>query len=64
MLFQFDFDAILKRALKSGGEFADLFFEATDSLSITSENKKIENAISGVDTGVGIRMIHKHKVSY
>jgi len=53
----FDYSKILKEALKNGGEFADLFFEETRSVVIVCEEDRIEKVISGLDTGVGLRIL-------
>ncbi len=58
------FEKILKEALKEGGEFADLFFEQTHSVAIVCEEDRIEKAISGIDAGVGLRILFGKKTFY
>jgi len=55
---------ILKRALKRGGEFAEVFLERTSTCSIVCEDNRIERIIAGTDAGVGLRVIFDHKTSY
>lgn len=55
---------ILREALREGGEFADLFFEQTRSVVIVCEEDRIEKAISGSDTGIGLRILFGGKTFY
>jgi TldD protein len=55
---------ILKETLKEGGEFADLFFERTHSIVILCEEDRIEKVISGLDTGVGLRLLVDGRTIY
>jgi TldD protein len=55
---------ILREALKEGGEFADLFFEQTHSVVITCEEDRIEKVVSGLDRGVGLRILFNGKTFY
>lgn len=47
---------VLSKALITGGDFAEIFVEDTINSNINMVNGKIENAISGRDFGVGIRI--------
>jgi TldD protein len=47
---------ILARALKGGGDLADLFVEERRSLSLRLEDGKVENVVSGSDLGSSIRV--------
>jgi TldD protein len=58
------FEKILKETLKEGGEFADLFFEQTRSVTIILEEDRIEKVISGLDMGAGLRILHGGKTFY
>jgi TldD protein len=49
--------SILSRALKRGGDIADLFVEQRRSLSMRLEDGKIENVVSGLDLGGAVRLI-------
>lgn len=64
MATDIDFQKVLKKALKEGGEFADIFVERSLSTSITCEDNRIERVISGTDCGVGIRVIFNKKAAY
>jgi len=64
MIKEFNLTKILKTALKRGGSFAEIYFEQSQPTSIVCEDNKIEKIITGIDTGVGIRVIHDHKTSY
>ena len=55
---------ILRAALKEGGEFADLFLEQTRSIVIVCEEDRIEKVISGVDIGVGLRVLLNNRTIY
>lgn len=58
MLNTLNLDEIFKRALKNGGEFAELFFEHTTSNQIFFEDKRIDRISSGIDSGIGLRIIY------
>jgi TldD protein len=64
MIRKFNLTRILKTALKRGGSFAEIFFEQSQPTSIVCEDDKIEKVITGIDAGVGIRVIHNNKTSY
>ncbi|HBO83420.1 MAG: peptidase C69 [Deltaproteobacteria bacterium GWC2_42_11] len=55
---------ILKKALKNGGDFADIYFEETVNTSVICEENRIEKIIAGIDKGCGIRVIFNHKTAY
>jgi TldD protein len=59
-----DFEAVLKKALSSGGEFADIFIERSIPFSIVCEDSKIEKVISGFDFGAGVRLIFGLRTAY
>ena len=56
--------AILKRSLKKGGDFADIFCEHVSATSIVCEEGKIEHVIAGIDVGAGVRNITNGKTAY
>lgn len=64
MLDQFDIPKILKTSLKNGGDFADIFYEHVQPTSIVCEDGKIEKVISGIEVGVGLRVIYHTKTAY
>ncbi|MEW6715833.1 MAG: DNA gyrase modulator, partial [Nitrospirota bacterium] len=55
---------IIKKALSSGGDYADVYIEHTRPLSMQLEDGKIEKLSSGVDSGVGVRVIFGEKSAY
>ncbi len=59
-----DYSAVLKKALQSGGEFADIFIERSAPLSIMCEDSRIEKVISGLDCGAGVRLVFGHRTAY
>jgi TldD protein len=64
MIRDFSLTKILKRALQRGGDFAEIYFEQSQPTSILCEDNRIEKVITGIDTGIGIRVIYKNKTSY
>jgi len=64
MIEHIPFEKILREALREGGEFADLFFEQTHAVAIVCEEDRIEKAISGIDVGVGLRILFGKKTFY
>jgi TldD protein len=64
MTVELPFQKIMKEALREGGEFADLFFEQVRSVVIICEEDRIEKIISGLDMGVGLRILHGGKTIY
>ncbi len=49
-------EKILSRALRGGGDTADLFVEERRSLSLRLEDSRVENVVSGGDLGGSIRI--------
>lgn len=64
MNVELPYQEILHEVLKEGGEFADLFFEQTHSVVIICEEDRIEKVVSGLDTGVGLRLLFDRKTFY
>ncbi len=55
---------ILRSVLSRGGDYADMFVEQRRTTSVHLEDEKVEKVSSGVDCGVGIRLIWEGKTSY
>ncbi len=55
---------VLKKACLYGGEYAEIFTEHRKPVSIHLEDKKVEKVITGVDSGLGIRLIYNGKSAY
>jgi len=64
MIEHIPFQKILKEALREGGEYADLFFEQTQSIAIICEEDRIEKVIAGLDIGVGLRILLDGRTIY
>jgi TldD protein len=64
MLSKEDLEQILQEALKTGGEFAEVFLEESNATSIICEDNKIERITSGTDAGAGIRIIQGKETYY
>jgi len=54
----------LNRALSKGGDYADIYVAHERPLSIQLEDDKIEKLSSGVDAGVGVRVLFDYKSAY
>jgi len=57
-------DSVIKRALRSGADFVELFVERKRNQSISVEESKVQRVSSGNDLGAGLRIIHQGTVSY
>ena len=57
-------DGVIKRALRSGADFVELFVERKRNQSISVEESKVQRVSSGNDLGAGLRIIHRGTVSY
>lgn len=57
-------EEILNTALKSGADFAEIFIEEANQTTLSLEDHKIEKIKSGVDRGVGLRLIKNKTVIY
>jgi TldD protein len=55
---------VLKKALSQGGDYADVFVEYERPLSIHLEDNKIEKISSGIDSGIGVRVIFGDNSAY
>ena len=59
-----DYAAVLKKALSSGGEYADIYIERSAPFSLVCEDSRIEKVISGIDCGAGVRLICGQRTAY
>ena len=55
---------ILNAALKTGGDYSELYFEDTNSKSIVLENGNVSKATTGNISGCGVRIFKKDKCVY
>lgn len=56
MISASDAERALRTALSRGGEWAELYWERHHSVSLTLDDNKVEEAITGVDQGAGLRI--------
>ncbi|HSL92566.1 MAG TPA: TldD/PmbA family protein [Candidatus Limnocylindrales bacterium] len=64
MLSELHVTPVLSALLSRGGEYGELFYEEARSLQVLLEDGRIERVLSGIDIGVGIRLIHREKTFY
>jgi len=55
---------VLDEALTTGGDFAELFVENNRKESITMRNGVVENSLSGIDYGCGLRIFNGFNCVY
>ncbi|MEA2452960.1 MAG: TldD protein [Actinomycetota bacterium] len=55
---------VLKAAVGTGAEHAEIFVEDRDSTGLKLEDKRVEDVASGRDSGAGVRVISGDKVAY
>lgn len=58
MLNRSTVERVLIAALNSGGDFSEIFYEETKTSGISAVNGIVEKATSGIDLGVGIRVLN------
>ncbi|MBZ4652734.1 MAG: microcin-processing peptidase 2 [Peptococcaceae bacterium] len=64
MMDRKDIARILERAMGQGADFAEFFWEHKVTTAISCEDNRIERINSGIDEGVGIRVMSGDKTSY
>jgi TldD protein len=57
VLESLDTQAILRRALSAGGDFADIYYEDSAFTSVVCDDGKVERVLAASDRGIGIRVI-------
>ena len=55
---------ILKKSMSTGADYGDIFIENQRPLTIQLEDDKIEKLSSGIDAGIGVRVIFGDKSAY
>ena len=55
---------VLARALQSGGDFCDLYFQRSRSLSLGLRDSAVNSASTGADAGLGIRVVRGDETGY
>ena len=63
-LSQLPLSRILSALLSRGGEYGELFFEESRSLTVLMEDGRIERVVSGTDAGIGVRLLFHGKTYY
>jgi TldD protein len=59
-----DLRAILEAALSSGGQFAELYTEQRRSRAVSMDDGRIEDLVTGLDRGGGVRVIRGGQTAY
>lgn len=54
----------LRTALSRGGDWAELFWERHETLQLVLDDGRIEDAITGIDQGAGIRVVTGDRTTY
>ena len=57
-------ELVLEAALSKGGDFAEIYMEETRVSGLSFVNGRVEKATSGMDYGIGIRILEKTKCVY
>ncbi len=55
---------VLSETRRFGGDFGELFFQENRYASLELEDRKVKKALSSVERGVGIRVIHGDRTGY
>jgi TldD protein len=55
---------LLVTALKNGGDLAEVYLEDKDTLNLTLDNGRLEQAVQGNDIGAGIRVFYGNTAAY
>jgi len=59
-----DVERALRTALSRGGDWAELFWERHETLQLVLDDQRIEDAITGVDQGAGVRVVSGEQTVY
>jgi TldD protein len=59
-----DVERALRTALSRGGDWAELFWERHETLQLILDDQRIEDAITGVDQGAGVRVVQGEQTVY
>jgi TldD protein len=59
-----DVERAVRTALSRGGDWAELFWERSETLQLVLDDQRIEDAITGVDQGAGIRVVSGDQTVY
>ncbi|MBF0457340.1 MAG: TldD/PmbA family protein [Nitrospirae bacterium] len=64
MLTEEIFNDLIKTAMSRGGSYGDIFLEDRTPLVIQMEDDKIEKITTGIERGIGIRIVYDDKTAY
>jgi TldD protein len=59
-----DVERAIRTALSRGGDWAELFWERSETLQLVLDDRRIEDAITGVDQGAGVRVVSGEQTVY
>jgi len=59
-----DVERAIRTALSRGGDWAELFWERNETLQLVLDDQRIEDAITGVDQGAGVRVVSGEQTVY
>jgi TldD protein len=59
-----DVRAVLVEALRSGGDFAEIYAETRRGRSLRLDDRKVEDLSSGLDRGAGVRVLRGQQSAY
>lgn len=55
---------VLNEALKTGADYAEIFYEDSHSYNVSLENGKVETSFSTSMCGVGLRLLKENRCVY
>jgi len=64
MIDELPLDKIIQTAMRHGAEYADVFVERKLATSISCDDRRLENASTASDAGVGIRVVKDGRTAY
>ena len=59
-----DLDKILAEALSKGGDYADLYFESTESTAVSLDEEIVKSASQAFSSGCGVRVLSGERTGY
>ncbi len=59
-----DLDRILAEALSKGGDYADLYFESTETTAVALDESIVKSASQGFSSGCGVRVLAGERTGY
>ena len=59
-----DLEKVLAEALSKGGDYADLYFESTETTSVALDEEIVKSAAQGFSSGCGVRVLSGERTGY